>query len=70
MEPSASQPNITAGEMLRRLHEEIITSPNPALVEASNQLFNSIFLQVTSLQINYDSSSEDVSALLKRMRSK
>ena len=68
MEPSASHPNVTAGEMLRRLHEEILTNPDPGVVDQANEMFNHIFLQVTTLQINLDGSPDDIAPLLQKQK--
>lgn len=70
MEPSASHPNVTAGEMLRRLHEEILTNPDPSVVDQANEMFNHIFIQVTALQISLDGSPDDLTPLLKEQRNK
>ena len=67
MEPSANHPNITAGEMLRRLHEEIITNPDPDTVDQANEVFNHIFTQISSLQFDFDRSLDDITPVLKQI---
>ncbi len=62
------QPNTTAGEMLRRLRDEIISNPDPELTEEASEVFKHILIQITALRNDFDGSSDDVHLVLKHIK--
>jgi len=66
--PFRMNPNVAAGEMLLRLREIILTSPDFNQTEAAEGVFEHIVNQISNLRQTLHNSPDDYSELLSELR--